>query len=130
MPEDNGYEAVFGELPVTEKLEIIPYQNGKLDALKLKYIQKLVDLTKKEQIKLIFVLSPNYRNDPSLAFDTIKGIAVQNNILFMNYYNEPLLMKPKYFRDVMHLNDEGAHVWSSYFSNKLKQILNKEIFKQ
>ena len=44
-----------------------------------------------------------------------------DNDYAMDYSNEPTIIKRENFRDAMQLHDEGAHVWSSFLANKIKE---------
>lgn len=123
-PEDNGYEQVLGSLPNTVEYKINPYDKTPLDTLKMDYLIRLISLSKKNNVKLIMVMSPNFGENPSIAFDTLEKVARVNHVDYYNCYNEPSLMNRSYFRDMMHLNDEGAHVWSAYIAHLLKSELN------
>lgn len=123
LPEDHGYEKVVGKLPDNLDFKKEKYNDCALDSLKLLYIQKMVDLAKGHQVKMFFVFSPSFKDDPSKAYDAVKEIAHRNQIDVIDCYNEPVLMKRELFRDLMHLNDDGAHVWSSYLAHILKDKL-------
>lgn len=120
LPEDNGYEKVVGVLPNNMDFTKEEYNDCELDSLKLLYMQKMVDLAKGHQIKLFFVFSPCFKDNPSKAYDAAKEIAYRNQIEVIDCYNEPTLMKRELFRDLMHLNDDGARVWSSHLAHILK----------
>ena len=122
-PEDNGYEKVTGKLKDNVKFVRNEYDDCDLDEMKLDYLQKMIDITNKNHIKLILVLSPKYRIESSKAIDTIKKIANKNKLPMLDFQNESSLMRHEYFRDVRHLNDEGAHVWTSFISHYLKDSI-------
>lgn len=126
LPEDNGYEAVKGRLKESIQFDKEAYDDCALDSLKLEYMRKLVLLAKQHQIRMFFVLSPYYLDNPSRAYDAAKEIARMNDVEVIDCYNEPALMKHELFRDRMHLNDKGAHVWSAYFAHILKDKLEIE----
>lgn len=121
LPEDNGYEKVVGVLPDNMDFTKEEYNDCELDSLKLLYMQKMVDLAKGHQIKLFFVFSPCFKDNPSKAYDAAREIAYRNQIEVIDCYNEPTLMKRELFRDLMHLNDDGAHVWTAYLAHILKE---------
>ena len=125
-PENNGYEAVAGKLKDSVKFRHEDYDDCELDSLKLEYMQKLVSLAKQHHIRMFFVLSPYYEDNPSKAYDAAKDIARKNGVEVIDCYNDQVMMKRELFRDPMHLNDVGAHVWSSYFAHILKDKLNYE----
>lgn len=122
LPEDNGYEKVVGKLPDNMNFTKEEYNDCELDSQKLQYMQKMVDLTKRHKIKMFFVFSPSFKENPSKAYDAAKEVACNNQIEVIDCYNEPTLMKRELFRDLRHLNDEGAHVWSSHISHLIKNL--------
>lgn len=119
-PEDGGYEKVVGKLPDDVAFETVEYDNGRLDTLKVHYLKKIICLAHQHNIKMIFALSPYYKNNPSKALDTVRVIANENHLDIVDCYNEPEMMTRELFRDVMHLNDDGAHVWSSFLAHIIK----------
>lgn len=123
--ENNGYEAVLGLLPDTASFQIHAKANLPLDSIKIKYVNKLIGLSKEHNIPLILIQSPKYYQVESNGIDTIKAIAKEEEIAFLDFVNEQSLMKREYFRDNMHLNDYGAHVWSAFLASKLKELNQK-----
>lgn len=119
-PENNGYEAVKGQLKESMLFHHEAYDDCALDSLKLEYMQKMLLLAKQHHVKLFFVLSPYFVDNPSRAYDAAKDIAMSNGVEIIDCYNESALMKRNLFRDFMHLNDEGAHVWSAFLAHILK----------
>lgn len=119
-PEDNGYEVVLGQLDIQTPFIKSEYREYELDDLKIYYLKKLIDITKRNNITLFMVLSPKYLGDYSNAYDCMKELASENDIVFIDCYNDSTMMKSDYFRDVAHLNDCGAHIWSSYISHLFK----------
>ncbi len=119
-PEDNGYEAVQGKLKDSMQFHQETYDDCLLDSLKLCYMNKMIDLAERHHIRLFFVLSPYFVDNPSRAYDVAIEIARAHGVDVIDCYNDPTMMKREWFRDLMHLNDEGAHIWSAYFSHILK----------
>ena len=118
--EDHGYEKVVGTLPEKDIFKKDEYNDCALDPLKIEYMHMMVNLAKQNHIRMIFVLSPYYKDNPSKALDTAKEIASHYQLDIVDCYNEPEMMKRELFRDIMHLNDEGAHVWTAYLAHILK----------
>lgn len=103
------------------------YPITKVDSLKLKYVQKFIDLCRKNNIKLVFVVSPMYVKVDKDYYDPLKAIAARNHVPFMDYHTEGLFLDhPDYFRDSNHLWDKGARLYSSIFASDLKRILKGE----
>lgn len=122
-PEDKGYEVVVGRLSEKTEFRQQEYDNRPVDSMKVVYLEKMAKLANRNGIKLIFIQSPKFSNESSRAIDTVKQIAKAEDVLFLDFINEPELMKRNLFRDVMHLNDEGAHVWSSFLAHELKRVI-------
>jgi len=124
-PEDHGYEAVKGQLKESMQFYHEDYDDCGIDPLKLEYMRKMVRLANQNKVRMFFVLSPYFVDNPSRAYNVAKEVARENNVEVIDCYNEPALMKRELFRDLMHLNDEGAHVWSAYLTHLLKKRLNQ-----
>ena len=125
--EDRGYEVVKGMLP--DSIEYInePDTTGVIDSLKLTYVAKLIKLALENEVPLIMVYSPLFRNPECNGVNVIKEIARDNQVSFWDYSKEETLLSREYFRDVNHLNDDGAHVWSAFLAHQLKQFLNEDV---
>jgi hypothetical protein len=123
--EDNGYEALTGEIEVktlpTERRELTL---AKVDSLKLSYVAKLIDMCKSNGIELVLCYSPTYQISKSSGIEAIKSLAMSQSIPFLDYSNDVRLRDSKYFKDESHLNDTGAHVYSSLIAHEVKQIHN------
>ena len=95
-----------------------------IDSLKLSYVQKFVNLCKQKDIKLIFMLSPMYMKVDADHYGPLKALAKQNDIPFLDYHTNGLYLDhPEYFKDVFHLWDQPARVFSSLFASDLKRTL-------
>lgn len=119
-PEDHGYEAIKGHLKEKMQFQHEDYDDCAIDSLKLEYMCKMVRLAKQNNVRMFFVLSPYFVDNPSRAYDASREVAREKGVEVIDCYNEPAMMKQEFFRDLMHLNDEGAHVWSSYLAHLLK----------
>lgn len=83
---------------------------------------------KTNNIKLIFVYSPEYiegqkfaKNRPQI-FDLYNSFSKKYNILFYDYSNDSISYQKKYFYNTLHLNKEGA----TLFTKKLILDLKKD----
>ena len=86
---------------------------GELDLLKLEYVEKLISLTNSQQIPLIVVASPKYGIHSSTILQPIIDICKRNDVIFIDYYADSEFMRHKeWFVEPMHLNAEGARVFS------------------
>lgn len=95
-----------------------------VDNMKLDYVRRFIYLCKKNNIKLVFMVSPMYTKIDTDYYDILKAIAKENNIPFMDYHTSGLYLDhPEYFKDIYHLWDKGAKLYSSVFASDLKRIL-------
>lgn len=120
---DNGY------IPCpkpTHYPSILKHSNTikNVDNMKLKYVQKFINLCHKNDIKLVFMVSPMFTKIDDDHYDVLKAIAKQNGIPFLDYHKKGLYHDhPEYFKDPRHLWDRGARLYSSVFASDLKRIL-------
>ena len=97
-----------------------------VDSIKLEYIQKFVNLCHANNIRLVFMISPMYTAVDEHHYDVLKTIAQRNDIPFLDYHTQGLYLDhPEYFKDVEHLWDKGARLYSSIFASDLKRILER-----
>lgn len=121
-PEDRGYEALTGMMKVKngKAADVLDSSNDVIiEERKLEYVQKLINLCKANDIKLIMCFSPKYNYKLTEGIERIKELAHNNGVLFLDYGQAEQFQNPEYFQDASHLNDTGAHV---YTEEILKQI--------
>lgn len=107
----NGYAPLDGlirqevvEQDVTDKTHI------SVDPVKIHYLEKLIVEAKEKGTEVILVLSPSFRgveNDP-IAIESIKKIAKQQDVLFLDYSSDMICEDSSLFYDSVHLNEKGA----------------------
>ena len=124
---DRGVEK-YGYLPLNGKMEKEPDAKASklpvLDTFKLKYIEKLINLCQSHGLTLILVGSPKYGAKDSSALQPVKDIANKHGVHFLDYYAEPMFMEHKdWFKEPMHLNNEGARQFSRLLANDLMSEL-------
>ena len=120
---DNGY--IPNPKPTHSPRSLVHKRTlTKVDSLKLEYVQRFINLCHKNNVKLLFVVSPMYAKIDSDYYDTIKSMAKQNNVPFIDYHSAGLFLDhPEYFRDKFHLWDKGARIYSTIFAHDLKKII-------
>lgn len=100
-----------------------------VDSLKIKYIQKFINLCKEKGIYLYFSISPKYQIVSEERYALIKKIAEKNGIPVFDYHSTGMFFdKPEYFRDRSHLCDSGARAYSSIFAGDLKAHLDSVFY--
>ena len=119
-----------GYLPNNEVMDYLPTVNVAhytTDSLKYKYLEKFAQSCKDNNIHLIFVFSPFYQTLRWSDTKFLEDFCKQHNLLLLDYYSEGYLKDQKQlWKDPTHLNDTGAHVFSSHFAHVLKKILENE----
>lgn len=122
--DKKGYSPLSGEIMKE------PEKKGNneapiIDQLKLNYMRKFVTDATERGIPLLMVVSPKYGAENSNALQPIKEICETYNVPFMNYYaDSEFMMHKEWFKEPMHLNDEGAKVFSCIFVNNIKERKN------
>lgn len=114
--EDRGYEAMCGVMDVSlienESVLFNDENDSKIEVAKLEYMESFIGLCKKNGIKLILCFSPYYNTKPSKGVLCIRDLAYRYNVPFYDFSTLEELNSPDLFRDVMHLNDDGAKLFT------------------
>ena len=103
-----------------------PYKEviGEVDTFKVRHIHKLIETTQKDNVDLIFAVSPRYNADNDSSFKLLKEICKQNNISFISFYNKTSLnTRKELFKDRSHLNETGAYEYTKAFVKAIKPII-------
>lgn len=121
-----GYQPKFGML-YDVKPKIKERASYIVDNNKILYLQKLKHFCDEKGIMLIFAVSPAFHYCPSNEYSEIRKFAKKNGIKFFDYSNNSIFVgKNALFYDEMHLNDEGAHKYSSMIAHDLKSIITTQ----
>lgn len=98
-----------------------------IDEFTLYLLNHTIEKAKQKDIQIIFSVSPRYQQS---NIDDVNSWKYLNNILSQNHipliYNgdTSLIDKPEYFKDIAHLNSDGADIFSKHFAKKLKECLS------
>lgn len=96
-----------------------------IDSTKIDFLQRFVSTCKKNKIKLVFTISPQYSVVYEGAYSILEDIATRENIVLLNYHSQELFLnRPDLFHDYKHLWDEGAKLYTSIFASDLKKKIN------
>ena len=119
-----GYSPMSGEMKKEpekkERTEALT-----IDSLKLFYMNKFVKDVTERKIPLLVVVSPKYGAENSNALQPIKEICNTYNVPFLNYYTDPkFMMRREWFKEPMHLNEEGAREYTSRLVKNINLIYN------
>ena len=70
------------------------------------------------------VLSPSYKKLPASFDNYIKTLSITYNVSILNHFcDNKFLEHPHYFKDIDHLNNEGAKVFSNIVAREVGSIL-------
>ena len=123
---ERGYMA--GEQKTFHPQQMKPEKEGrKVDALKLRFLDKFIQRCDEKNIKLVFVISPKYTEAYTLLYEPIRDIALKRDIPLLDYHTNGLFHDhPEYFRDENHLWDRGARKFSQLFAGSLMRLIEEE----
>lgn len=120
----DGYKPLNGiwDKPIEEEEESNPAINDK----KMEYVAKFISLCKKENIKLILAVSPNYKKFSGHKWaKKVAEIAENNDIPFLYHEMDTIYhIHPEWFNEPFHLNDKGARFYTEEFCNELKALID------
>ena len=115
--EEKGFKPESGKMIEDRKM---PHNNANVDEFKLFYINKMIELTKKNNVQLLLIASPKYGANNSSELCLIKKICEKSNIPFSDYYSDTTFVNHKeLFKEPMHLNAEGAKQYSTMIANDI-----------
>lgn len=108
--------------PITEKDQ---GGEGQIDDMKVRYLEKFIQLCRKENLTLIFTVSPYYKLLPKMQWkEKVKEIANNHNIpLFDHEQDEYFLSHPEFFYEPFHLNEKGAEIYSRIIAEEIAEFL-------
>lgn len=99
--------------------------SSEIDSMKMEFLHRFVSTCKKNNIKLLFTISPEYSIANDSDYTVLETIAAKENVPFFNYHSQKLFLnRPELFHDYNHLWDEGARLYTAIFARDLKQLLN------
>ena len=119
--EDETEENVSFEEPYSLGRE----ERAPLEAVDLEYLERIIELCRKEEIPLIFIKTPvNASKEQMGRFNELGDILEKEGIPFVNYmelYRETDFSYREDFRDRTHLNSRGAEKITTHFLEFLKE---------
>ena len=104
--------------------DVSGYNHFYLSKIRLSLLEKIIYFCKANNIEIVFVNSPsfytykNYINYKEII-ENNKKIANKHNIKYLDFSDFPLNKDPKYFRNIMHLNEKGANVFSKMLCDSI-----------
>lgn len=99
------------------------YEYNEADEVKMQCLANLIEEAKEMGVKVVLVSSPYWRGYPEIDLHLVKNLADKMNIPFIDYANSEIRNNPDWWADSMHLNDEGAQVFTEDLSIKLRGLI-------
>lgn len=98
----------------------------KRDAVKLAYMERLLLLAQSKNVPIVVVASPKYGKKNSDEVQPVIDICQKHKVPFIDYYADTLFMQHKeWFKEPMHLNANGARVFSDIIGEVISIILDE-----
>lgn len=132
---DRQKEAFMGYMPLPEPKQypcaLISEEKPKdVDSQKIEFINRFISLCKKKGVALVFVVSPKFTKVDKEYYDVFRSLAEENGIPFLDYHTIGLYQDhPEYFKDQVHLWNNGAKLFTTHFSKDLKMIVGYRLHK-
>jgi len=123
-----GTDTAKGYLPLQGKLDQAPEQGHigqAADELLARYFEKLLEETRRHHTRVAVCVSPVYRRYPGNTASVARaaGLCRRYGIPFLDFSQDKRFLEhPELFRDVAHLNDSGAHLYTSLVVEALKGL--------
>ena len=95
---------------------------GRIDEVKMACLTKLIDETQSKGIKVVLVSSPYWKGYNDSDLSVIRKLAVEKGVLFIDYADSEIRNNSDWFADSMHLNDEGAKVFTADLIGKIRSF--------
>ena len=122
------------EFDETNQFKNFDGENWDFNKVQKRYLKKIIELCKDEDIELIFVTAPianvsmDYIKNYDLIYNDINKFAQENNIKYIDLNKicyENNLLKDENFRDDAHLNDSGVKIVNNIFMEFLLENSEK-----
>ncbi len=120
---NNGYKPQYGHI----RQELIDKQGKEVNGRPIEFNEEkkkiLTDLVKEAQekgIKVILVSSPYWKGYSNFDMRVVKELAAMMNVPFIDYSDSEIRNNPDWFADSMHLNDDGAQVFTADLISRIK----------
>lgn len=123
---DDGYLPLYGSTIETTKYNKPGIKNPEIRTLNPYSETNFRCVLKKytsEGVPLIIACSPNFR--PINNNNKLRDLCNEYNVPFIELYDLPYFNEhPELFKDAVHLNNDGAHIYTRIFFEQLKPYLD------
>ncbi len=131
-PEDSS--RIQKQIDIRKSLKFNPeVSEFKISDTGKKYLNHVAEMFQNSDSNLIFFSSPRYLENTTgeeLSRNFLKQFLEEQNIPYLDYtnYKIPELKRKKYWRDVEHMNIDGAKVFTPILRNDLQLLLDDSCF--
>ena len=122
---ENGYEPLYKKMTVIPKIVSEPHN---MDDYSIKNFKRVLQTATEKGINLIIVSSPSFT--PKDNNRILAELCGDYNIPYVDCYNiKEFNEHPELFKDPIHLNDDGARLYTDRFFQKIKPYLGNMVNK-
>lgn len=125
--EFKGYEPLYGKMSTLKENSTWKQEKAiSVDTLKWSYMERLVNETNVDEVPLVFMMSPQHRSirvsdyKPFMEFCKNNGVPIINN-----QTSELFAGRRELFQDNIHLNHDGAVIYSKSVISQIKLFIKK-----
>ncbi|MBJ2172605.1 hypothetical protein JBL43_00035 [Aureibaculum sp. A20] len=94
------------------------------DIIKIRALEEFIELSKNSGANLFIIKSPVFKISPNNIDSLLTTISLKHKIPFYNFKQDSIFLNnPFLFKDLVHLNKEGATVISNIICDSIKQHL-------
>ena len=120
-----GYKPRYSHI----RQELIDKQNDAVngrpidfDEEKKRILMNLVGEAQENGVKVILVSSPYWKGYSNFDMRVVKELAAKMNVPFIDYADSEIRNNPDWFADSMHMNDDGAKVFTVDLIGKIRSF--------
>lgn len=118
---DRGYSPLYGKLD-PQGQRIIHFDGTfETSPLKLRLLKELIDFCRKNDIQLIFAISPYYGNSTE-NFSAYVSVIQKFGGRVLNFGSLEEISSPEYFNDACHLNHTGACIYTDTLVSHIRRL--------
>ena len=122
--DNKGYVPLYtvwqSKIDTISNYQVYPVDSGKIIALR-----EFLNLAKKSEIRVLVIYSPIFQKfEKKQEIEICRDICSIENVPFWDYSKDTLFLNhSNIFRDVQHLNNNGAKFFSNLIVNRIKNDL-------
>lgn len=114
-----GFQPLHGRVDTTT---LTPEPRREVDPLKLAYMERLIEETRAQGTRLVFVVSPFYNGTDDSQLQPLRTLCARHHVELLDYSRRsPYYHSRRLFADGVHLNSDGAALFSAAVARRLVQ---------